>query len=209
MKKTITLLLVTFLAIAGYSQSFEGKIVYQNLYKSKLAGVTDDQFTTMLGSKQEYFIKGGDYRSNSNGSFLQSQLYVNRENKLYSKMANSETFLWNDGAVNTDAVLKTELNKAAIEILGFKCDELILTCKSGVQKYYFNSKVAVDPKLFINHKFGNWYDYLLSSKSLPLKIVIDNAQFTMESIAIEVKEMALEKSVFELPAGSKAIKNPN
>lgn len=208
MTKTITFLIATFFAVASFAQTFEGKIVYKNTYKSKRPNVTDQQFTTMMGSTQEYFIKNGDYKSVTNGSFFQWQLYINKDNKLYSKMANSETLFWNDGAVNTDEIIKVEVNKAAIQVLGYTCDELIFTCNSGVQKYYFNTKLAVDTKLFVNHKFGNWYDYLLKSNSLPLKSIIQNGQFTLESEATEVAEMKLDKAVFELPANAKTMKSP-
>jgi hypothetical protein len=162
-----------------------------------------------MGSTQEYFIKNGDYKSVTNGSFFQWQLYVNKDNKLYSKMANSETLLWNDGAANPDEILKAEVNKGVTEILGYKCDELILTCKSGTQKYYFNSKLSVDPNLFINHKFGNWYDYLVKSKSLPLKSFADNGQFSLESTVTEIKAMKLDNTFFELPANSRTMKSPD
>ena len=208
MTKTITFLLATLFAIASFGQTFEGKIVYKNTYKSKLPNVTDEQFTNMMGSTQEYFIKNGDYKSVANGSLFQSQLYVNKDNKLYNKMANSETLLWNDGATNSDEILKAEINQSVTEILGYKCDELIFTCKSGTQKYYFNSKLSVDTKLFANHKFGNWYDFLSKSNSLPLKSIVDNGQFTMESLATEVKEMKLDKSLFELPVAAKTMKSP-
>jgi hypothetical protein len=154
--KTLTFLIATLLTIASFGQSFEGKIIYKNTYKSKLPNLTDEQFTSMLGTTQTYFIKGGDYKSETNGTFVLWQLYVNKDNKLYNKMANSETLLWNDGAINSDTVLKAEFNKGVTEIVGYKCDELILTCKSGIQKYYFNSKLSVDPTVFLNHKFGNW-----------------------------------------------------
>ena len=208
MTKTITFLLATLFAIASFGQTFEGKIVYKNTYKSKLPNVTDEQFTNMMGSTQEYFIKNGDYKSVANGSLFQSQLYVNKDNKLYNKMANSETLLWNDGATNSDEILKAEINQSVTEILGYKCDELIFTCKSGTQKYYFNSKLSVDTKLFANHKFGNWYDFLSKSNSLPLKSIVDNGQITMESLATEVKEMKLDKSLFELPVAAKTMKSP-
>jgi hypothetical protein len=208
MTKTITFLLAALFAISSFGQTFEGKIVYKNTYKSKMPNVTDDQLTTMMGLTQEYFIKDGDYKSVANGSFFQWQLYVNKDNKLYSKMANSETLLWNDGATNPDEILKAEVNKSVTEILGYKCDELVLTCKSGTQKYYFNTKLSVDTKLFVNHKYGNWYDFLSKSNSLPLKSIVDNEQFTLESVAIEVKEMKLDKTLFELPAGVKTMKSP-
>lgn len=208
MTKTITFFLATLFAITSFGQTFEGKIVYKNSYKSKMSNVTDEQFTSMIGSIQEYFIKNGDYKSVANGSFFQWQLYVNTDNKLYSKMANSDTLLWNDGATNPDEILKTEVNKGVTEILGYKCDELILTCKSGTQKYYFNTKLSVDTKHFVNHKFGNWYEFLSKSNSLPLKLIVDNGQFTLESVATEVKETKLDKAFFDLPANSKTMKSP-
>jgi hypothetical protein len=208
MIKTIIFSLATLISIWSFGQSFEGKIVYANSYKSKIPSLNDKQLATMMGTTQEYFIKDGDYKSVANGSFSQWQLYVNKDNKLYNKMANSETLLWNDGSENKDEIIKTELNKSVTEILGYKCDELILTCKSGIQKYYFSPKLSVDTKLFINHKYGNWYDYLLKTNALPLKTIVDNPQFTMESIATEVKEIKLDKFLFDLPANVQATKSP-
>jgi hypothetical protein len=206
--KNLAILSLLLSTIITFSQNFEGKITYSNSFKSKNAQITDQQWTSMLGATQEYYIKDGDYKSVTNGTFAQWQQYINKDNKLYNKMSNSETVLWNDGSVQGDEVLKVEVNKNTTEILGYKCDEVILTCKSGVQKYYFNSKLSVDPKLFSNHKFGNWFDYLSQSNSLPLKSIIDSAQFTMESIATEVKPMKLDGKIFELPIGIKTEKSP-
>lgn len=191
-----------------YGQTFEGKITYQNSYKSKIPNVTDELFTQMMGTSQEYSFKGGNYRSSSNGTMLLWQLYIQQDNKVYTKFSNSPSVFWNDGAVNPDEVLKTELNKNVTEVLGYKCDELILTCKSGVQKYYFNSKLKIDPKLFENHKFGNFYEYVSKTKAVPLKITVENVQFSLESVAIAVKEEQIADSLFTLPADTKLEKSP-
>lgn len=207
-KKIFAIICLFAASSTAFGQAFEGKITYANSYKTKNAQIPDQQWIAMLGSTQEYIIKSGDYKSITNGTFVQWQLYSNKNNKLYTKMANSETLLWNDGSIQGDEILKVEINKNASEILGYKCDEIIMICKSGVQKYYFNTKLSVDAKLFANHKFGNWFDYLSKSNALPLKSIIDTAQFTMESIATEVKPMKLEAALFELPAGVKTEKNP-
>ena len=55
---TVIILSITMV----YGQTFEGKIVYQNSYKSKISNVTDAQFGSMMGTTQEYFIKKGNYR---------------------------------------------------------------------------------------------------------------------------------------------------
>jgi len=208
MKKLILTLSLAITCLIASAQSFEGKIVYSNTIKSKIPNVSDTQFTTMMGNIQNYYLKGGNYKSEMNGTLLQWQLYINADNKLYSKMSNSEAVLWNDGAVNADEVISSELHKAVIDILGYKCDELVLTCKSGIQKYYFNSKVPVDSKLFINHQFGNWYAVLSKTNAIPLKMTVDNAQFYIESTAAEIKPGELDAAMFTLPAGATLQKSP-
>lgn len=208
MRKNLTLLLSLLSIITGFGQNFEGKIFYSNSYKSNNPQMTDQQWTSMLGSTQEYFIKDGNYKSISNGNLLQWLLFISKENKLYTKMANSETALWNDSTIQGDEILNVKENKNAIEILGYKCDEIIFTCKSGIQKYYFNSKLSVDPKLFVGHKFGNWFDYLSKSNALPLKSIIETAQFTIQSVATSVTPMKLSQNLFELPAGMLTSKSP-
>jgi hypothetical protein len=197
-----------FAAAIVYGQTFEGKIVYRNTYKSHLPNVSDELFTSMMGSTQEYLIKGGNYLSRANGTVMQWQLYLNKDNKLYNKVSNSETVMWNDGSINTDSVLKVEVKKGVIEILGYKCDEVILTCKSGIQKYYFSPKLGVDISLYSKHLYGNWYDYLKASKALPLKITIENQQFEMESVAIEVTPMKVNDKELRLPENVQTAKSP-
>ena len=116
--------------------------------------------------------------------------------------------LWTDAGNNSDSVISEVLNKNVADILGYKCDELILICRSGTQKYYFNSKLGLDSKLFVNHKYGNWYSFVSKSNAVPLKMEIDNAQFTMTSTATEVKPQKLEASVFQLPPGMATEKSP-
>ena len=200
---SISLLLATTLL----GQNFEGKITFKNTFKSKTQNITDEQFTAMMGDTHEYFIKGGDYKTITNGSLLQWQQYINADNKLYNKMANSETMLWNDGSVNMDEVMKAEINKGVTVVMGYKCDEIILTCKSGIQKYYYNSQLGVNVSLFEKHKYGNWFEFISRSKSLPLKMIIENAQLSYEAVAIEVKPMQLEKTMFVLPANAETAKS--
>ncbi len=208
MKQTLISLLLALTSLCVSAQYFEGKVTYQNTYKSKSAAIKDEQLNTMMGTRQDYYIKGGDYKSETNGSFLLWQLYINKDNKLYSKLANSQAVLWNDGAANPDTVLSSELHKASTKILGYVCDELVLTCKSGVQKYYFNAGLPVDAGLYARHQFGNYYAYLQKAHAVPLKMIVDNAQFVMESTATEVKPMKLSPGLFMLPEGTQTAKSP-
>lgn len=56
--KHIFLLILIGSSLWMNAQTFEGKIAYQNTYTSKIKNVTSEQFTTMMGSTQEYYIKG-------------------------------------------------------------------------------------------------------------------------------------------------------
>ena len=190
MKNAIIICLMLW-SMAGVAQNFEGEIVYTNTYKSKSMMMSDEKLTSVMGSKQNYFMKGAEYKSVMNGKMIEWQLYISKDNKLYNKTGISSTVYWNDASVNDDAVSKVELHKEVTTIMGYLCDEVVLTCKSGVQKYYFNSKLGIDSKLFVNHKFGNWYAYLQKANAVPLKIIVDTEKFTMESVATEIKPAAL------------------
>ena len=98
MKKLFFIIGILFLQAAAIAQPFEGKIIYENKYKSKLPNVTDEQLTAMMGSKQDYFVKAGNYKIATNGSYFQWQIYVNKDNKLYNKMTSSESLYWIDAA---------------------------------------------------------------------------------------------------------------
>ena len=173
-----------------------------------MPAITDDQFASFMGSYQNYYIKGGEYKSVTNDSLILWQLYINKDNKLYNKFANSEAVLWNDGASNKDSVLSAELHPKAVEILGYQCDELVLNCKSGVQKYYFSSKLPIDSKLYANHSFGNWNVYVSKANAIPLKMIVETAQLTVEAVATEIKPMKLDASFFQLPVGVKTAPSP-
>ena len=208
MRAFCILVFLTMVSLAGIAQNFEGKVIYKTSFKSKVPNVTDEMFTQMMGTTLEYNFKNGNYRNNFDGTFLLWQIYVQKDNKLYSKFSNSASIFWNDGAENKDEVLKVELNRNVLDILDHKCDELVLTCKSGVQKYYFTSKYKIDPMLFENHRFGNFFEYVTKSHAVPLKMVIDNVQFTMECVASAVHEQEIEEASFLLPTDAVLEKNP-
>lgn len=208
MKQVLFTLALACSCLVAQAQNFEGKIVYHNTYQSKIPGLADGQLTTLMGDVQNWYIKEGDYLSEVNGAQMAWQLYRNSENKLYNKVAGSNKLLWNDGATNPDSVLSTTLRKGATEVLGYTCDELTLVCRSGIQKYYFSPRLPVQQGLFKAHRYGNWYAYLSQAGAVPLKIVIETAQFTLQSVATGVQPMKLSSTLFALPADAQTMKSP-
>ena len=198
-------LLIAIFTVPIFSQSFEGKITYSNTYKSTGA-VSSESWKKRMGNTTEYYIKDGDYKSVSNGTFMEWMIYVNSENKLYTKTSLSEIAYWNDVSINNDSLLDFTLNKNVFKVLDYDCDELIMTYKSGIQKFYFNTSLKVDITLFEN--FANWYGYLKEAKSLSLKYIVMNPSFSMESTAIKVEAMELQASDVQLKENQKTEKSP-
>ncbi|HTJ12105.1 MAG TPA: hypothetical protein VL547_08770 [Dinghuibacter sp.] len=183
------------------AQTFEGKVVYQLTYTSKLKGLSNDRLANAMGDRSEYYIKGGDYKTVSNGTIFQWQLYRNHENRIYNKTLKSNALLFAEGASNTDTVYNTSLVFGAVTILGHSCDEVVLNCRSGVQQYYFSPSFGVDSELFRLHRYGNYYEYISRAHAIPLKYVVDTPQFIVEATAVQVTPMTLDASFFALPQG--------
>lgn len=192
-----------------YAQSFEGEIVYQNTYRSKAAGFSDQQVQSMLGTQEQYYLRGGDYRIVMNGSVISSYYYLSKENKIYTEFQDGDRMYWNDAAVNNDSVLSFEVKKNAIKLLTYDCDELILHTRKGTQIYDYSSQLRIDPALFVNHKFGNWYDFLKVAKAVPLRMVVEQDQVIIISEVVTVKPVKLNDNLFVLPAVSEIVKSPN
>jgi hypothetical protein len=199
MNKYILLFLFILATLNGYSQkTFEGEIIYRNIFESKIASVSSEQMKALIGEKQEYFIKSGNYKSYTNGMGITVQLYIGETNKLYNKTSRSDTLYWFNANLNTDTVITSKLIKSREKILNEDCGALILTTNSGQTTYFFTQKYPVDFTKYQEHNYGNWNYYLSKAKAVPLKIIVENKQFRMESIAQKIEAMELPEEFFAI-----------
>lgn len=198
MKSLISILFITCFTSLSHGQFFEGKMVFKNSYQSKVPNLSSEQLSTMLGSIQEYYIQGATYKSVSNGSMVKWNLYNPKLNTLYSKLSNKPGVQAINASINEDSVINFEINRNVTKVLNYPCDELVLTCKSGIQKYYFCTKFRIDAALYKNHQYGNWYDVLSRTGSLPIKSIIETSYYTLINELIEVNEIKLDSSMFVL-----------
>ena len=167
----ILFLLLLLSPVMGFTQFFEGTITYSNSYKSKSPNLKDEQLNSMMGTTQEYYIKGGDYKSIFNGSFFKIQLYTGSENKSYTLTAKSDSLYWEDYGRNKDVATKYEIENDKETVLRVLCDVLIVYTAKSKTYYYYNKKYGVNPELFIRHQYGNWYYIISKTKGLPLKTI--------------------------------------
>lgn len=195
------LLLIT--PLISRSQVFEGKISYTNSYRSKTPHLNDQQLETMMGTNQDYYIKGPDYKSIFNGTFVKMQLYRSIENRSYTLTAKSDSLYWEDYRKNNHIATRFEVEKAKDTVMGVVCDVLIVYTPKTKTSYYYNAKYAVDPANFEQHNYGNW-NYLLSkTKALPLKTISENDQFILISTAVSITPMKLEGGLFAIADSGK------
>ena len=125
-------------------------------------------------------------------------IYLKDNNAIYTR---ANKLFRTDASHYEDKILKTEINRNKIKILGYLCDELILTCASGIQKYYFNTITAVNPKLFLNHNHGNLNKIISLIKSIPLMTIffIESEGLELKSVASKIVKTKLEEKTFEVP----------
>lgn len=207
--KNFFFVLLIAISSTAFCQNFEGKIIYESTYKSKSFLISDNKLKDMMGDTQESFYKDDRYINKLNGKMIEWQLYNPADNKLYTKSSLSDVVYWNYGGENNDEIKSIKLNKNSIRILGHKCSELVLECKSGTQKYYFAEGVMpMNHKTYEKHQFGNWHAYLKEANALPLKIIIETPQFVMETTAREIIPQKVDEKIFSLPANSKTEKAP-
>jgi len=196
MKLLILILLAT--TLTSSAQIFEGKMTYSNTYQSKLPNLKSEQLNSMMGTKQEYYIKGNNYKSLFNGLFTKMQIYQGEENRSYTLTAKSDTLYWEDYSKNKDVVVNFETQKNKDTIMNISCDVLIVSTDKSKTYYYYSSKYGINPEMFIKHNYGNWYYIVSKTKALPLKTVHETAQFILTSTAIEIKPMELDKQFFDI-----------
>lgn len=182
----------------AFSQYFEGKIVYENAFLSKSKSLTVGQLSALIGTKLEYFIRGGNYKTISNSQTVDVQLYDYKTNRIYNKKPSSDTLYWFNAKINTDTVVTYRFEKNADTVLGYNCDALILQTRTGNTTLYYSDSFKINNSIYKNHSYENWSFFTSKSGALPLKIVIENSVFRMESIAVEIERLKLQDDFFAI-----------
>ncbi len=215
---TTLILLLTTLQIFG--QSFEGTLVYKVDFEfhisDKMAkmGVTNEMLKERMireGSSTDSLkmcFKQGDYISYTNFNPQSWSIYKQQNNKLYS-FQNGEA---SDICTVTDVSFDSEFQLTGIKptitkldtlvvINGIKCEIVRVKWKSGTYDYYFNSTfLKVDNKLFENHHYDGWAEFLAISNSLPVKIVKTVKGLTVVTLTlIRNKAETIDSNLFLIP----------
>ncbi|MBS1663615.1 MAG: hypothetical protein JST68_21410 [Bacteroidetes bacterium] len=181
-----------------YEVFYRGEIVYKNTVVSKIPGFPSDKFEAILGSRQECYIKDRQYKSLTNGSQMNVQIYDDQTNQLYLGSKGTDSVMVIDASKPSDSVLEFKMTKNAETVMGIPCDALFIKTTSGSTTFYYNPKYKINSSAYAKHRYGNWAFFAEKTHSLPLKTIIDNKQFKMENVAMEIKPSTLPVSFFKI-----------
>jgi hypothetical protein len=186
-----------------FSQPFEGYLVYQNRCKSSDPNWQSDYCDLITDSLQVYYFKEGDYKYDVANAGKWT-LFKKNENKVYNKAKKQEVVYWHDTAFASgydEEIIDYKINRKATKILDYDCDELVVTTRYTIQKYYFNSVTSINPEWFKNHQKGNFDTIFSITQSIPLKtiFIIDQQGLELESVALELKKTTLDPALFAVP----------
>ena len=200
--KFFVLLSLSLFAIKGSAQSFEGEIIYHNVFKSSIPNLNAEQLGLLIGTEHQYFIRGGNYKTLVNSQAINMQEYDPATNRIYIRTPKSDTLYWTDASINNDSLISYEIRKNAATILHYPCDAIIMKVRSGTMTLYYNRELLLEGALYRRHGYENWAFYAAHTNALPLKMIIESGQFRMERTATEIRPMKLGQDFFTINPGT-------
>ena len=211
----ITFIILTFIATISFGQNFEGTLTYTTdielSEKMKEMGLTKEilmkkmEEENSFSSKINYCYKEGNYliKMSDNGT---SSKYIGEKNTIYTREKDDDLIVAIDASIDLENQMfgttpKIEKKETDVIILDKKCNKVVVTWKTGVYEYYYNSDfLKMDSNLYKNHKYDMWFEYLKISNALPLRIVKKTAgMMTLTMDLIDLKEHNIDITEFDLP----------
>ena len=206
------LLLLFLIPILGFSQNFEGTLIYENDIEisekfSKQFGMTKEKIMENRKLFEQTLItyKNGNYLSKPNKGKVKI-IYLSDRNEILTLDKKLKLV----PAIKAEIDLETESRgkspKITLEetdeiILNIKCSKVIVEWETGTYEYFFKSDyLKMDAALYSNHKYDMWSEYLKLSNALPLKIVKKIGEIMTITMTLkEIKEHSVNDKIFQLP----------
>lgn len=201
---TAIFLLFTTYLLSQTKESFEGIINYNNVFESKVDSISNESLLSAYGKETKYLLsKNGDYINLFKGTYITIQLYKKNELKLYTLLTKRDTIFYNDVREEV-GVLKNLNTKSSKKenVLDYICKTVSFQLNNTKYTYYYSDEIYVDSTLFTKHNFGKWNKIVAFTNAIPLKVVVENDLFVMQSTAIKIKKGKVNKRLFSLPPNS-------
>lgn len=199
-----------------YAQSFVGSLVYKvDLVMNEINDKSNEMLMSSIINDDSwadtitYYYLEGNYFQKLNNKIQTYIIYNSATNKLYN---------FNKGVDSNfcsvmDASYDVEYDKIGLTSKVLKIDTSIyfnnmllslirIEWKSGYYNYYYDSTdLYMDPIYYKNHNYDGFSNYLLLSKSLPIKIekIVYGMPMAVVYTLISKKKEIVEMSLFNIP----------
>ncbi len=194
------------------AQYFVGKIIYSVSYHNNKTKKADTSLSLGLGSEETFYIKNGDYLIKGNGSSKEWSLYKSSTNRIYEKYSRNDTVYAIDAGINNNTIRykyhyknvtskkSEDTIKGKIKWIELHDREYVFDTENGVEYFYYFKKYKINAKLFSQHKYWHWGDFVTLSNSIPHIIIFQVDGYTCEKMAYDdfISEK-LDDSLFDLP----------
>lgn len=186
--KNLILYFFCFFALQINSQSFEGKLEYvvntTTLGDTLINGISKNNLIENLKKQGEIPVDTITYMYTSKGNFLNIykykdigiiNTYLQKNNLLYRFVDNSNIVSAIDVSIDLEEILGNKpiiTKKEKKEMVGeINCSIVEVAWKTGVYRYHYaEGLLSINPDLFKNYRYDQFYEFLKISHSLPIKI---------------------------------------
>jgi hypothetical protein len=196
MKQLSVLFAILFCSGVLLGQNFQGTIEYAVSYRSHVASISSESLAPKYGDKRTLQIKEGAYRWVHNGKDVLEKIFTTGDQMIHTRKSGNAAWSSVAAMIGTDAIEDVEVLERSTSILGYPCNELILTCSSGTRSYIYSKTFPMNASAFEGHMADLWYEYLNLAQAIPLKMVFSNKEYTVEMVATKVQKESLVPAIF-------------
>lgn len=201
MKKCcLVCLLIAFAnSLLAQQKDYEGTITYSVETRSKVPGVSDQIWKTMLGlgDKLEVTIKQGNIRRTTPYG---DEYYIQQKQRVYLKFKGIDTLYYLDYASDTSQVINIEKPADQKNIAGIDCKALIITKANTVTKYFYAPSLSLNPAFNKDNKIGRFDVFARETGSVWLGYTEESRSYTLTHQCTAIKQTPVDEAVFNLPA---------
>ncbi len=182
-------------------QSFEGVIRYQHAIESCSPRYPLGMLKSTVDTASTYYYRSGNYKWVNESALFAEDLYLAAENRNYFKVGGGDVY-YGEGSEQNEDILGYSMKENQERILGYRCDLLDLVTRSRkdhsivYRSIWYSPQIRIDSSAFSKLQYLS-HDFIASkTHSIPLRIVMQNPEFSITWEAVSVEFQELNDSLF-------------
>jgi TonB family protein len=197
-KFSLVLPILLFVSIAANSQEFEGIIVYRSDIKSKVEGVSDKTWNTILalGDVKTVYVKKDKIKTSSS---RHEEYYVPSEQRVYLKFRQLDTLFYIDYADDTSKPKSVSKIAEQKKIAGFDTKGIIIEASNISRKYFYAPDLYCNPAHWANMTLSNYNILTKETSSIWLEVYSESREYSYTQTCTRLTAQQLDDNLFNLP----------